>query len=74
MYDEGLLTNTNIQEVKIGVTNKIFLLGMSYVGVINTDYIQNALDANGVSISVLKPDDREITPTLKMVDDFISNN
>ena len=36
MYDEGLLTNTNIQEVKIGVTNKIFLLGTSYVGVINS--------------------------------------
>jgi uncharacterized protein YjbI with pentapeptide repeats len=74
MYDEGLLTNTDIQEVKVGVNNKIFLLGTSYVGAINSDHVQNVLDENGFSTSVLNPTSQLISQTLEIVDDIISNN
>jgi uncharacterized protein YjbI with pentapeptide repeats len=74
MYDEGLLTNTDIQEVKVGVNNKIFLLGTSYVGAINADHVQNVLDQNGFSTSVLNPTNQLISQTLEIVDDIISNN
>ena len=74
MYDEGLLTNMDIQEVKIGVNNKIFLLGTSYVGAINADHVQNVLDENGFSTSVLNPTNKLISQTVEIVDDIISNN
>ena len=74
MYDEGLLTNTDIQEVKSGSNNKIFLLGTSYVGAINVVHVENVLGENGFSTSVLDTPDKLISDTVKIVDDIISNN
>ena len=73
MYSDGLSATEQNETVEIGVANKIFLLGTSYVVTLNSSHIQHNLHENGFSVNTYIPEVREIIPTLEHIDDIISN-
>ena len=73
IYDAELLTNVQIEEVESDVENKIFLLGTSYVDVIDTIHVQNILNDSEFPHSVINPPHDTIAPTLEKLDSFLSH-
>jgi len=73
MYEKGILTIIQINEIEIGDKNTVFLLGTSYVATLNATHIQNILEENGFNMAVIHPTHSRITPTLEKLNDIISN-
>ena len=56
MYEEGFFANIQTNEVKPGVKNKIFVLGLSYVEKsVNATHVENTLNKAGFAFSVIIP-------------------
>lgn len=72
MYSEGLFAPQQNETVEIRETNKIFLLGSSYVAAINSSHIQYNLRENGLPINVYNLAYGNFASTLEHIDDIIS--
>ena len=70
-YSKGLLTNQIIIDVEN--QDKIFLLGTSYVAVLNSTHIESRLDDNGFKKSVYNLETSRIFETLDDIEQIISH-
>ena len=76
MYSIGQLisNNANVQHIEEEKGKiKVFLLGRSYVGVLNPVYISTYLWSNGINAEVIRPANMGISQNLKILDDLIAN-
>ena len=73
LYNSGDLIKYNIKEEQIH-GDSIFLLGSSYVNVIDRQFVKNYLSAYDTFVNVYHPADALPSNTLLIIDDIIKNN